>query len=78
MGIGDMGPLDRHVPAVIPRYCVLLVAALVFFIHDYQTKIGHRGENRRPGADHDIRLAFFDALPLRVSLRAGELRMQNR
>ena len=57
-----------HIPGVIPGRIFRLVAALLFFIHDNETQVFQRRENRRAGTQHHPDLSPSDAFPLVIAL----------
>ena len=62
---------------MVARGLVLLVAALVLLVHDDETHIGERGEQRRARAHHHVGAALADHVPLIEALAGREARVQD-
>ena len=61
-----------HVAAVVARTLFLFIGPVVLFVHDDQSEIRQRREDRAARADDDVDIAAADALPLIVALAVGE------
>ena len=65
----------RHVARLIGDALLLLVARVMLLIDDDEAEIGEGKEQRRAGADHELRLIFGDRAPHAPAHRRGEPRM---
>ena len=63
---------------MIARRLLLLVAPIVFFIHEDQTKVRQRCKDRRPRPHHNASLSSPYPMPLLRALIRRQLRMQQR
>ncbi len=59
----EMAAHHRHVARLIGHALLLLVALVVLLIDDDQAEIGEGKEQRRAGADHELRLVLGDGAP---------------
>ncbi len=73
----QVGPHDGHVPPMVARGGVLLVAAFVFLIDDDQPELPGRGEDRRARADDHRRMAGADLPPVEGPLCVGQLAVEH-
>jgi hypothetical protein len=71
MRIGQLCPLYRHVPRVIPWGGILLVARSMFFVNNDKAKARQRRKNSRASTYNHIGLASLYFLPLHVALGGG-------
>ena len=74
----ELGTHHRNVAPVIARRLLLLVARVMFLIHNDQAQIDHRRKHGRPRPDDDSRLAAANPVPLLCALVGRQLRMQHR
>ena len=65
----------RHVARLIGDALLLLVAGVVLLIDDDEAEIGEGKEQRRAGADHELRLIFGNRPPHPSAHRRGKPRM---
>ena len=77
-GADPPGTHHRHVAGVVARGFGLLVAAIVFLVHDHRAERGHRREHSRAGPDRDALLAGPQLRPGVEALAVREPRMQDR
>ncbi len=66
----------RQVAGVVAQAFLLLVGRVVLLVDDDQPRILQRGEQRRAGADDDLRAALAGRLPGVQALAVGQPRVQ--
>ena len=66
------------VPGVVAGRRLRLIGALLLLIHDDEADVPQRREHRRPGSQHDVRLATADALKLVIPLGQAQAAVQQR
>ena len=70
-------PVSGNVVCGIFRIRLRLVRVFVFLVDEDHTESGNRSEYRRPGTDHDIRLAVPDPAPCIQPFAAGQSRVDH-
>ncbi len=76
-GAFDFAAHDGDVAGVVTRGFFLFVAGLVFLVDDDETEGLHGREDRRARANHDVRLAVADFVPLIVAFTSRKVAVED-
>ncbi len=71
-----VGAEDGNIARRIAHAILLLERGVVLFVDNDQAEVGHRGEHRQPGAEHDARRAVESGLPVARARRLGQFAVQ--